>query len=246
MTATTVEPAGPADPTAGRTAPPLVVVGSGRLPRGVLDVAEDVVLLGAHQLEIVDRLPAPAAVLVAVAAHEEPAPAIVASLRTKICAPLVAILDGADERARIAVLEAGADDCMEHSIGLGELLARLAAVGRRPGLGCARVAGGVQLDLYTREARVGGRSVELTRREFDLLALLVSSPRRVFTHQQVLHDVWGSDDERASSATVTEHVRRLRAKLRAGGGSDACIGTVRGVGYRFEPSRCTAHLVTTQ
>jgi DNA-binding response OmpR family regulator len=164
-------------------------------------------------------------------------------LRTKTCAPLVAILEGADERDRIAVLEAGADDCFEHTIGVGELLARLSAVGRRPGLGCTRAAGGVQLDLFTREVRVGGQPIELTRREFDLLALLVSSPRRVFTHKQVLHDVWGSDDDEASTATVTEHVRRLRAKLRAAGGSDACIGTVRGVGYRFEPSRCTAHLL---
>jgi DNA-binding response OmpR family regulator len=246
MTATMVEPGGAPEPAAGRTAPPLVVIGSGRLPRGVLEVAEDVVLLGVHQLEIVERLATPAAVLVAAAAHEEPAPGLVTSLRTRTCAPLVAILEGADERDRIAVLEVCADDCMEHTIGVGELLARLSAVGRRPGLGCARVAGGVQLDLFTREARVGGHPVELTRREFDLLALLVSSPRRVFTHKQVLHDVWGTDDELASTATVTEHVRRLRAKLRAVGGSDACIGTVRGVGYRFEPSRCTAHLVTTQ
>jgi DNA-binding response OmpR family regulator len=242
MTATTVEPAEPPEPAASRSTPPLVVIGSGRLPRGVLEVAEEVVLLGVHQVEIVERLATPAAVLVAAAAHEEPAPALVTSLRTKTCAPLVAVLDGSTERDRIGVLEAGADDCVDRTIGIGELLARLsAAVGRRPGLGCARVAGGVAIDVLTREVRVGGRPVDLTRREFDLLATLVAAPGRVVSHDELLREVWGAATATEDHATVTEHVRRVRSKLRAAGGGDACIASVRGVGYRFDPSRCAAH-----
>jgi DNA-binding response OmpR family regulator len=221
----------------------LVVIGSGPVAPGTLEMVPGVVVLGSHQTDVVLGMPAPAAILVAPAGHEPSAAVIVASLRTRTCAPLVAVLAGSTERERIAVLEAGADDCVEATVGVGELLARLAAVARRPGLGCARVAGGVELDLVTRDAFVGGRPVELTRREFDLLALLVGSPRRVFTHQELLHDVWGMDHEVEDTSTVTEHVRRLRSKLRKTGGSEGCIGTVRGVGYRFDPARCTAHEV---
>jgi DNA-binding response OmpR family regulator len=219
----------------------LVVVGSGPLPPGTLEVAAGAVVLGTHQLELLESLPAPSGVLVAPAAYEARAATIVASLRARTCAPLVAVLADSSERDRIAVLEAGADDCVGSTTGVGELLARVAAVARRPGLGCARVVGGMDLDLVTREARVGGAPLDLTRREFDLLALLLSSPRRVFTHQELLHEVWRSDDEAASSATVTEHVRRVRAKIRAAGGAEGCIGSVRGVGYRFDPARCAAH-----
>jgi DNA-binding response OmpR family regulator len=218
----------------------LVVVGGGPLPAGVLEVAGPSLLLGTHQLDVLDRLPAPVAVLVApgpVAA----APEVVAAVRVRTCAPVVAVLDGADERQRIAVLEAGADDVTDRAVGVGELLARIAAIGRRPGLGCVRVVGGVTVDPFAREARVGGRPLTLTRREFDLLALLVGTPRRVFTHEELLRQVWGATEAEADHATVTEHVRRVRAKVRAAGGADACIASVRGVGYRFDPARCAAH-----
>jgi DNA-binding response OmpR family regulator len=233
--------AAPIAPTRG--ARQLVVVGSGRLPAGCLEVAGAAVCLGIHQLAALDRLPAPAAVLVALAPHEGVAAARVAELRSRTCAPLLAVLDGATERDRIAVLEAGADDCVDRTIGIGELLARLAAVGRRPGLGCARVEGGVSIDVFTREVRVGGRPVELTRREFDLLATLVAAPGRVVSHDELLREVWGATNSTEDHATVTEHVRRVRSKLRAAGGGEACIASIRGVGYRFDPSRCAAHPV---
>jgi DNA-binding response OmpR family regulator len=223
----------------------LVVVGSGRLPAGCLEVAGAAVCLGIHQIDALDRLPAPAAVLVASAPHEGSPAAHVSGLRSRTCAPLVAVLDGATERDRIAVLEAGADDCVDRAIGIGELLARLAAIGRRPGLGCARVAGGVSIDVLTREVRVGGLLVDLTRREFDLLAALVSAPGRVLSHDELLREVWGATTTDGDHATVTEHVRRVRSKLRAAGGGDACIASIRGVGYRFDPSRCAAHPAAT-
>jgi DNA-binding response OmpR family regulator len=89
--------------------------------------------------------------------------------------------------------------------------------------------------LAEREVRVAGRVVETTPLEFDLLARLVVSPRRVFSRVELLEQVWGSSGEWQSPATVTEHIRRLRMKLETDRERPRWIHTVRGVGYRFDP-----------
>jgi two-component system, OmpR family, response regulator RegX3 len=221
--------------------PRTIIVGGGPLPPGVREVvADDSVVLDSHQLDVLNRLPAPAVVLVTPAGTDPPAAAIVRGVRQRSGAPIIALLPASTEGDRIGVLRAGADDGVDADIGVGELLARIEAVSRRR-LGTSTCAsGGVTIDRLTREVWVGSLPLDLTRREFDLLAYLVASPRRVFSREQLLRTVWGSDDAAADPSTVTEHIRRLRSKLRGAGGSRDCIRTLRGVGYRFDPERCTA------
>jgi DNA-binding response OmpR family regulator len=226
--------------------PRAITIGAGRRPNGLAAaLADDSVVLDPYQLDLLGRLPTPDVVLVTAAATDPPAPAIVRGVRQRIEAPLVALLDGAAEPDRIAVLHAGADDCVDVGIGLGELLARIETIERRSRRAVLVEAGGVRLDQGTRQAWAGDVPLDLTRREFDLLAYLAAAPHRVFSRQQLLAAVWGHAQAGVDPATVTEHVRRLRTKLRAAGGSRDCIRTMRGVGYRFEPERCTARCSTS-
>jgi DNA-binding response OmpR family regulator len=75
----------------------------------------------------------------------------------------------------------------------------------------------------------------MTPKEYDLLAFLASSPRQVFSRQQLLQHVWSSSGEWQDEATVTEHIRRVRRKIEQDPERPRWIATVRGVGYRFEP-----------
>ena len=97
------------------------------------------------------------------------------------------------------------------------------------------VFGDLEIRLAEREVSLDGRLVPTTSREFDLLAKLVSVPRRVFTREVLLAEVWGSSGDWQDPATVTEHVRRLRHKIERDPADPAWILTVRGAGYRFEP-----------
>jgi DNA-binding response OmpR family regulator len=164
----------------------------------------------------------------------------------------VILLTGADaEEQRIGGLRGGADDYVVKPFSDGELLARIESVlrrARRAGGAAATpvaavstdgdaeiVADGLAIDTRAREARVHGLLVDLTAREFDLLAFLASSPRQVFNREQILRHVWGSSSEWQDPATVTEHVRRIRRKVEPEPDRPRWIQTVRGVGYRFEP-----------
>ncbi len=89
----------------------------------------------------------------------------------------------------------------------------------------------------TYSARMHGRSLDLTFKEFELLKFLAQHPGRVFTRAQLLQEVWGYDYF-GGTRTVDVHVRRLRAKL--GAENEALIGTVRNVGYRFVPVKGSA------
>jgi DNA-binding response OmpR family regulator len=77
--------------------------------------------------------------------------------------------------------------------------------------------------------------VETTAKEFDLLAFLASSPRMVFSRDQLLDQVWDSSSQWQDSGTITEHIRRIRRKIEQDPDSPRWVRTVRGVGYRFEP-----------
>ncbi len=130
------------------------------------------------------------------------------------------------------------DDVVLHTCGPAELEARIKlAIGR---LAARREAddpeshvirsGEVVVDDATYTAKVGGRSLDLTFKEFELLKFLAQHPGRVFSRQQLLQEVWGYDYF-GGTRTVDVHVRRLRAKL--GPENETLIGTVRNVGYRF-------------
>ncbi len=131
----------------------------------------------------------------------------------------------------------GADDYLAKPFSLPELESRIRAVLRRgaePTVVTELVAGGLKIDLDQRTVTVDGGPVELTKREFDLLAHLASHPGHVFSREQLLEEVWGSTGSWQHDSTVTEHVRRIRLKIEADPDHPRCITTVRGIGYRFE------------
>jgi DNA-binding response OmpR family regulator len=152
--------------------------------------------------------------------------------------PVIALTGLGDEADRIVGLELGADDYVVKPFSPRELVARVRSVLRRTrGSDPATVLefGDLRIDTATREVRVRGEPVELRRREFDLLEFLCSSPRRVFSRDQLLVNVWQSDPDWQNPSTVGEHVHRLRAKVEDDPARPRRIVTVRGVGYRFEP-----------
>lgn len=132
----------------------------------------------------------------------------------------------------------GMDDVVLHTCGPAELEARIKlAVGRAAALRDAADpdahlirSGEVTVDEATYTAKLGGRPLDLTFKEFELLKFLAQHPGRVFSRQQLLQEVWGYDYF-GGTRTVDVHVRRLRAKL--GPEHETLIGTVRNVGYRF-------------
>jgi DNA-binding response OmpR family regulator len=128
----------------------------------------------------------------------------------------------------------GADDVILHTAGPGEVDARLRlAIGRTAPAASGEIrSGDLVIDEATYSARLRGRTLDLTFKEFELLKFLAQHPGRVFTRSQLLQEVWGYDYF-GGTRTVDVHVRRLRAKL--GAEHEALIGTVRNVGYRFVP-----------
>ncbi|HEY1636411.1 MAG TPA: response regulator transcription factor, partial [Acidimicrobiales bacterium] len=148
--------------------------------------------------------------------------------------PVLFVTARDDEVDRVLGLELGADDYVTKPFSPRELVARVKAILRRVD-GPPRdepnvlVAGGVEVDLGRREARLDGRVVPLAAREFDLLAHLAHNAGLALTRPQLLEGVWGSGwygDER----TVDVHVRQLRKKL----GDQLPLATVWGVGYRLD------------
>jgi DNA-binding response OmpR family regulator len=126
----------------------------------------------------------------------------------------------------------GIDDVLLSTAGPAETDARLRlALARRDAAAePTRVqASGITIDEQSYSAKLHGRALDLTYKEFQLLHFLATHPSRVFTREQLLSEVWGYDYF-GGTRTVDVHVRRLRAKL---GDADQIIGTVRNVGYRF-------------
>lgn len=136
---------------------------------------------------------------------------------------------------KILGLELGADDYMTKPFDMRELLARLKSLIRRMQKSESKTEtqdinlAGIELHVSHRTAYAGGILLELTPKEYDLLKLLVSSPDRVFTREQLLDLVWGMDYY-GGTRTVDIHIQRIRKKL----GSDYCnvIQTVHGMGYK--------------
>jgi len=150
--------------------------------------------------------------------------------------PVILVTARSEEIDRVLGLELGADDYISKPFSARELAARLRAILRRatPFEGSERTAqlvyGPISVDLDMHTARVGGQLVELTRREFELLAYFLANPRRVLTREKILQKVWGLE-YLGESRTIDAHVRRVRAKI--GEKAAELIETVVGVGYRM-------------
>jgi DNA-binding response OmpR family regulator len=152
----------------------------------------------------------------------------------------VILLSGrVDESDRVLGLDLGADDYVVKPFLPHELAARVRAVWRRRGhavTGARRLKfPDLEIDLDARSVLVRGESVRLRRREFDLLARLASYPRRVFSREELLRDVWDSSSEWQDVRTVTEHVRRVRVQIEADPSKPRYIRSARGSGYYFNP-----------
>lgn len=147
---------------------------------------------------------------------------------TGIGVPLFLVVS---EAALVAVSsEWEVDDLIITTASPAELDARLRLNLSRKETGVERVsASGIVIDEANYSAKVKGRTLDLTFKEFELLRFLVAHPSRVFTREQLLTEVWGYDYF-GGTRTVDVHVRRLRAKL---GDLESVIGTVRNVGYRL-------------
>ncbi|HEY5304745.1 MAG TPA: response regulator transcription factor, partial [Acidimicrobiales bacterium] len=125
------------------------------------------------------------------------------------------------ESDRIAGLKMGADDYIVKPFSLGELAARIESVLRRSGNHTGQNSidapnmkfGPLEINEQTHEVNLDGVLLELTAKEFSLLAFLATSPRQVFSREQLLEHVWASSPEWQNEATVTEHIRRLRLKI---------------------------------
>jgi len=146
--------------------------------------------------------------------------------------PVLILTARADEVDTVIGLDAGADDYVTKPFRLAELLARVRALLRR-GAPEVHTVQGVRIDTEARRAWLGDEEIELTTKEFDLLALLVAEAGKVVTREQIMRQVWDSKWW-GSTKTLDMHVSWLRRKLGDDAHSPRFITTVRGVGFRFE------------
>ncbi len=168
---------------------------------------------------------------------------ILREIRRTSDVPIIMLTARTSETDRVSGLEAGADDYVIKPFSPRELAARVKSVLRRSAAEQAAIDapkppiefGKYCLDPSARELKSGDTIIELTAREFELLAFLAAAPRQVFSRGQLLEHVWDSSPDWQDPATVTVHIRRIRTKIENDPAKPDHLKTVRGVGYRFEP-----------
>ena len=153
-------------------------------------------------------------------------------VRQESAIPIIVVTARGEESKRVAGLELGADDYVVKPFSMPELIARVRARLRQHqgGLDSSTIVriGDLELDVDARRCSVSGRQIELTRREFDLLAVLVQERGRVLGRSQLLAAAWGTTF--LTEKTVDVHLNKLRAKI----GDAVTVTAVRGIGYRLE------------
>ena len=154
-------------------------------------------------------------------------------LRTRGDTPIIVITARADEIDRVVLLELGADDYMVKPFGFRELRARIRAVQRRAqpraeASAAPMVTTRLEIDRRTRRVALDGHELQLTPKEFDLLAYLATDPGAAFSRNDILEAVWDTHWY-GPTKTLDVHVAALRKKL----GDAHWVETVRGVGFRF-------------
>jgi DNA-binding response OmpR family regulator len=164
---------------------------------------------------------------------------VLSELRRSRDVPVILLTARTEEPDRVAGLELGADDYVVKPFSPRELVARVRSVLRRATAADrpaeVLVFDGLRIDEQARVVTLDEREIDMTPKEFDLLAFLAKSPRQVFSRGQLLEQVWDSSADWQDPSTVTVHVRRLRRKLEVDQENPRWITTVWGVGYKFEP-----------
>jgi two-component system response regulator RegX3 len=160
-------------------------------------------------------------------------------LRSRSNVPVIMLTAKDSEVDKVVGLELGADDYVTKPFSSRELVARIRAVLRRRGdaeelAPAVLEAGPVRMDVERHIVSVGGRSVQLPLKEFELLEVLLRNAGRVLTRMQLIDRVWGADYV-GDTKTLDVHVKRLRAKIEPSPSEPRYIVTVRGLGYKFEP-----------
>ncbi len=161
-------------------------------------------------------------------------------LRRKTTVPILMLTAKTDETDKVVGLELGADDYVTKPFSMRELLARIRAMLRRaqvtelPPSGEKNLKiGDIEVDIDRHLASLKGSALELTPKEFDLLAFLARNRGLVFSREKLLEKVWGYDYS-GDSRTVDVHIRWLRRKIEADPGNPRHLITVRGAGYKME------------
>lgn len=157
----------------------------------------------------------------------------------KNTSPILMLTAKSTEQDRIKGLEIGADDYLTKPFSILELVARVKAIFRRMTLMAAPVdvedvctVGNLVINHNRRRAEMEGKCIDLTAREFDLLACFARHPGQVFTRAQLLDRVWGYSHD-GYEHTVNSHINRLRAKIENNPSDPQYLITVWGVGYKF-------------
>lgn len=162
-------------------------------------------------------------------------------IRSRSEIPIMIVTAKNEEVDVVVGLEIGADEYMAKPFRSREFVARVRALLRRSIISERAAAQkkhlsypGLEIDLPTRTVLVEGEEVHLTPKEFDLLFKLASNPRRVFTREELIEQVWGYSTPAGDLRTVDTHVKRLRKKVQEGRDVPWSLATVWGVGYRFD------------
>jgi len=158
-------------------------------------------------------------------------------LRTWSSVPVIVLSAVGEEREKVAALDAGADDYVTKPFGMAELLARLRAATRRvaPAPEPVIEVGDLRIDLPSRAVTVGGKPVQLTPNEFDLLSLFARNEGKLLTHRTILREVWGPAYGQESHY-LHVYVSQLRRKLEPDPTRPRYILTEPGAGYRLADS----------
>jgi len=164
-------------------------------------------------------------------------------LRARSAVPILVLSARGEERGKVRALDLGADDYLTKPFGMDELLARVRALLRRPPVASGSVeaesgtwrAGDLAVDLARRQAWRDDAPLDLTPREFDVLAYLVRHAGKVTTHRVLLAGVWGPDYS-SETQYLRVFINRLRRKIEADPAPPNYIVTEPGVGYRLLPS----------
>jgi len=152
----------------------------------------------------------------------------------RVKAPVIILSARGHMEDRVRGLNLGGDDYLPKPFGFEELVARIRSLQRRQGIDKRQSLqiGDLLLDLNTRQVNVGGKRIELTQREFDLLEYFMANHNRVLTRLQISEEIWEMETEMESNL-IEVYIRKLRKKLASGLPHEA-LRTVRGVGYKLQ------------